>query len=137
MATWARMAAAGWIVGFGAGVVAASPQIAQVNSTGDEYRVFCGSCHGPEGKGDGPAAKSLRKRPADLTQLAKRNEGTYPADRAFKVIDGRVPVNGHGGPDMPAWGPIFSQSRESQTPEDVKARIDALVRYVETLQEKP
>ncbi len=98
--------------------------------------MFCGACHGAGGKGDGPAAKSFRKRPPDLTQLAKRNDGTFPADRVFKIIDGRTPVSGHGGPDMPVWGDVFAQSRESQTPDDVKARIEALVKYLETIQEK-
>jgi copper transport protein len=31
------------------------------------YRENCAVCHGPEGRGDGPAAPSLVPRPADLT----------------------------------------------------------------------
>ena len=31
----------------------------------------CAVCHGTAGKGDGPAANALKKRPADLTQLAR------------------------------------------------------------------
>jgi len=31
------------------------------------------SCHGAAGKGDGVIAGSLKRRPADLTQLAKKN----------------------------------------------------------------
>nr|WP_294517686.1 CopD family protein [uncultured Rhodopila sp.] len=31
------------------------------------YGPHCASCHGPEGKGNGPAAASLRIKPADLT----------------------------------------------------------------------
>jgi len=37
---------------------------------------------------------------------------------------------------MPVWGEVFAQSRESQTPDDVKARIEELVKYLETIQEK-
>jgi len=58
------------------------------------------------------------------------------ADDDFKVIDGRRPVSGHGGPDMPVWGDVFAQSRDSRSAEDVKARIDAIVKYLETIQEK-
>lgn len=46
------------------------------------------------------------------------------------------PVSGHGGPDMPVWGDVFAQSRESQGAEGVKARIESLVKYLESIQEK-
>ena len=31
------------------------------------YRINCAACHGPDGRGDGPAGAGLPKRPADLT----------------------------------------------------------------------
>jgi len=89
-----KILAAAWVVGLGTAAMVAGGQVAQVNSTDSEFKVFCGACHGAGGKGDGPAAKSFRKRPPDLTQLAKRNDGTFPADRVFKIIDGRTPVSG-------------------------------------------
>ncbi|HJM42792.1 MAG: cytochrome c [Nitrospinota bacterium] len=33
------------------------------------YAKFCASCHGNEGKGDGPAAASLNPRPSDFLHL--------------------------------------------------------------------
>jgi len=33
------------------------------------YERYCASCHGTEGKGDGPAAETLQPKPPDLTQL--------------------------------------------------------------------
>ena len=46
--------------------------------TGEEaYRRYCASCHGLEGKGDGPVAASLRRAPTDLTQLARRSGGRF------------------------------------------------------------
>ena len=114
---------------------ASGGQVVHVNASDAEYKVFCASCHGAGGKGDGPAAKSLRNKPADLTQLAKHDNGTFPTDRVFKIIEGRTPVAGHGGPDMPAWGAVFAQSRESQTPDEVKARIEALVKYLQGIQD--
>jgi putative copper export protein/mono/diheme cytochrome c family protein len=41
------------------------------------YAANCVTCHGPEGRGDGPAAKSLPERPADLTapHLLAHTEG--------------------------------------------------------------
>ena len=118
---------------------AARQATAQSNYAGEsEFRTYCVTCHGEAGKGDGPLAKSLRQHPADLTQLAKKNEGTFPSDRVFKIIDGRSPVPGHvsNGSDMPVWGDVFAKSSASKDAESVKARIDALVLFVQKLQEK-
>jgi hypothetical protein len=46
------------------------------------------SCHGEDGKGGGPAAATLKVRPADLTTIAKRNGGTLPKERVPAVIWG-------------------------------------------------
>jgi len=34
------------------------------------YVAKCQSCHGPEGRGDGPASRALPKRPRDFTQAS-------------------------------------------------------------------
>lgn len=102
----------------------------------NDFNAYCASCHGPTAKGDGPIANSFRKRPADLTKLSSRNNGVYPSEIVFKTIDGKTPVAGHGGPDMPTWGDVFSKSSESSTAEAVRQRIDSLVKYLETLQDK-
>ncbi len=99
------------------------------------YVNYCGSCHGPQAKGDGPMASVMRIRPADLTTIAKRNGGKFPADTVFRSIDGRNPVMGHGGQNMPVWGDAFLRSGAS--PDVVRARVDALVRYLESIQQKP
>jgi hypothetical protein len=52
------------------------------------------------------------------------------------IIDGRRPVPGHGGPDMPVWGDAFKASQAGGDEAAVKARIDELVRYIESLQAK-
>jgi mono/diheme cytochrome c family protein len=36
----------------------------------DLYTKHCGACHGPTGKGDGPAAAALNPKPADFTNKA-------------------------------------------------------------------
>ena len=53
-----------------------------------EYRYHCGQCHGTNGKGDGPVASVLTKKPADLTLLAKDNGGSFPEDKVVSVING-------------------------------------------------
>ena len=78
----------------------------------------------------------MRRRPANLTEIGKRNKGEFPADEVFKTIDGRTPVKGHGGPDMPVWGDVFSKSSDGGDPAIVAARIKALVAYLESIQAK-
>jgi mono/diheme cytochrome c family protein len=101
-----------------------------------DFQAYCASCHGSEAKGDGIIAKSLAKRPPDLTLLAKRNNDLFPKDKVFKMIDGRTPGSSHAGADMPMWGEVFAKSAESPEPEATAARITALTNYLETIQAK-
>ena len=119
-----------------AATVGARPQTAQIAEGKQKYAFYCASCHGAEGKGDGTLGKSLRKRPADLTQLTKKNQGQFPTETVAKLIDGRSGDEAHLKGDMPIWGDVFAKSQTNTSPEDVKARIDALVKYLETIQDK-
>jgi mono/diheme cytochrome c family protein len=101
-----------------------------------DFQTYCASCHGTMAKGDGVIAKSLVKRPPDLTQLAKRNNDVFPHDKVFKMIDGRSPGASHPGTDMPIWGDVFAKSTDSPGLEAAAARITALVRHLEMIQEK-
>ncbi|MGZ4843952.1 MAG: c-type cytochrome, partial [Candidatus Angelobacter sp.] len=38
----------------------------------DIYRAHCASCHGTEGKGDGPVAAALTTKMPDLTTITQR-----------------------------------------------------------------
>jgi mono/diheme cytochrome c family protein len=123
-----------------AGVVLATvplgAQSSQTSSpTGDYlFRTYCASCHGTSARGDGPLAESMRKRPADLTEIARRNQGVFPRDQVFRIIDGRQSVKGHGGANMPVWGDVFARSSEVSNEAAITERIEALVRYLEGLQ---
>jgi hypothetical protein len=79
----------------------------------------------------------LNRRPSDLTTIARRNGGKYPAEMVFRTIDGRNAVLGHGGQGMPVWGDAFLRAQGGATPEVIRARVEALVNYLETIQQKP
>jgi mono/diheme cytochrome c family protein len=73
--------------------------------SGEElYRRFCASCHGLEGRGDGPVAASLRVEVPDLTRTARRAHDADPRDRIVRIIDGRYIIGAHGTRLMPVWG---------------------------------
>jgi mono/diheme cytochrome c family protein len=97
------------------------------------YRTYCASCHGSEGRGDGPAAKTLRAAPPDLTTIAERRNGAYPSYDVAQIIDGRKPLPGHTRLDMPVWGAVLSVMERQNEPA-VKARVNALVTHLESLQ---
>jgi mono/diheme cytochrome c family protein len=100
------------------------------------YGSYCASCHGKEGKGDGPIAANLRTAPADLTLIARRNHGKFDGEKVRAAIDGRGPKQVHGGSDMPVWGDAFKRAGDSYSEAAVKERIDALVDYLADIQEK-
>lgn len=105
------------------------------------FRVYCVSCHGDNADGDGRLAEYLTVKPADLTTIAKRNDGEFPAQRIHRVIDGREKVPGHGS-EMPVWGDAFQRadSLDTQPPDErerqVERKIDSLVHYLWSIQEE-
>ena len=111
-----------------------TPETAAVQSGRDLFATYCASCHGIGGRGNGPAAEELRHRPADLTQFAKRNGGVFNGARIHSIVDGRA-VKAHGTMEMPVWGDAFKW-REGLPEDGITVRIDALVRYLESIQER-
>lgn len=103
------------------------------------YEVYCWNCHGETGRGNGPMAEMLTVRPTDLRLLSASNEGEFPFDRLYRVIDGREEVAGHGDREMPIWGMTFQERGLDRNQEDeVRGRILQLILYLRSIQiEKP
>ena len=99
------------------------------------FRTHCASCHGEHAQGNGPMADQLRTPPPDLTTFTARNGGIFPGERVNRIIDGRG-VASHGDREMPIWGDAFKSSRDGLTADGVKKRIEALVRYLESIQKR-
>jgi mono/diheme cytochrome c family protein len=92
------------------------------------YQRYCASCHGAEGRGDGPAAAGKTPKATDLTTT----EPDVP--HLMQVIDGRVTVEGHGTSAMPVWGNVFQQVHDDpHTQRKVLLDIQALAEYVASL----
>ena len=96
---------------------------------------YCASCHGPSGHGDGPVGEALPVRPPNLALLAKRNGDQFVAARIERLIDGRDVMTAHGTMEMPIWGDAF-RDREGLSDQSVKVRIEAIVRYLASIQER-
>ncbi len=91
----------------------------------------CASCHGLEGKGDGPVAKNLKTQPPDLTRIAKE-DGKFPATRIEQQIQGEAMTTSHGTREMPVWGSVF---RRQAGEGFAKLEIYNLTKYLESIQQ--
>jgi mono/diheme cytochrome c family protein len=109
--------------------------LAAQDSNGRQMFVsYCASCHGVDGKGSGPVASSLRKRPTDLTTLAKKNGGKFPGAEVTRELKSIYQAP-HGSMEMPVWGPFFTEL--SPRGEAIGTlRITNIVNYIESLQLK-
>ncbi len=102
------------------------------------YVTYCASCHGADGRGDGPVAAALVSPATDLTRISERAGGAYPVDSVYAYIDGREDVAAHGTRDMPVWGNIWIEEHgEPVQQEAVAHRINELVEYLRTIQAAP
>jgi len=96
------------------------------------YQAYCAACHGPQGKGNGPAAPALKVPPPDLTTYAKRHGGTFSAaDVEDKVLGKSLPP-AHGDSEMPIWGPVFRDVSVDNM--ERKLRISNLVDFLKSIQ---
>lgn len=78
----------------------AAPQGAEV------FQVYCASCHGETGHGDGPAGASLVPAPKDLVELQLKVEDDY---LFWRISDGK------SGTAMVAWKGILTDEQIWQT----------------------
>ena len=109
-----------------------------------EFRQYCAQCHGMNAIGDGPVAPALKKKPANLTLLSKKNGGVFPEKEVRDFIDGSKTAASHGTREMPIWGYAFMYRRGAQastgaeplSQEQVDQKINLLVAYVKSIQEK-
>ena len=114
--------------------------VASADTSGKSlYLTDCARCHGADGKGDVPGMMAVPGyRHVDLTQLSKDNDGKFPRQQVFDVIDGRKRILPHFIGDMPVWGLKYQQDAQPgpETEKTIKQKISALVGYIESIQEQ-
>ena len=143
-----------WLI-FG-GLVAGFVATAQAGDSDvgkSEFQSSCASCHGTDGKGKGPVSGLLKVPPADLTVLAKKNNGVFPTNATYEIIYGSKIIPAHGTREMPIWGYQFNPLHsphdidlsywrwrmfgpEPSSEVVVRARILTVIDYLSRIQEK-
>jgi len=97
------------------------------------YLAHCASCHGNDARGSGIIAPYLKIHPSDLTQIASRNQGAFPFDLVFDIVEGRE-IPGHGTRAMPVWGPAFTGLDPEANKTSVKEQVAELVYFLKSIQ---
>ena len=89
---------------------------ASITRGADLFATHCASCHGRQGRGDGPAGRFFRTKPSDLT-----------ADHVYAHMDGDLywwVVNGMGAV-MPPFGAVLDEDARWNLIDFVRANTDA------------
>lgn len=103
--------------------------------TGAElYQRHCAACHGSDLRGGGTAPYPFRV-PPDLTSLARRHGGTFPAAYVENVLRNGVVMPAHGPAEMPIWGIDFRDADELNSAQ-ISERIAALTQFIESRQKR-
>ena len=100
------------------------------------FKNNCAACHGLDGRGNGPVSQALKQEVPDLTRLAQRNDGVFPAlhVRTAILFGGEDLLPAHGSKQMPIWGPIFHEIEFDQDLGHV--RLENITKYLESIQRK-
>jgi mono/diheme cytochrome c family protein len=116
--------------------VGTSARAAETDSGKQLYKQYCSSCHGMEGRANGPVSPYLKIKVPDLTLLKKNNQGIYPMAKVMSAIDGSRAVRAHGDREMPVWGEIFRKEAEDAKYTELTALLKGklIAEYVATLQ---
>jgi hypothetical protein len=98
-----------------------------------------------EATGNGPVARALRTKPANLRMLTKKNGGVFPEQEIRDFIDGTKEMAAHGAREMPIWGLAFQyrggpvgeiHGPPPASKDEVDSRINNLVDYIKSIQGK-
>jgi len=100
------------------------------------YLKYCASCHGKEGRGDGPVSPLLKIKVPDLTLLRRKSGGIFPLRQVMSTIDGTRIVQAHGEREMPVWGEAFEKELEGERypKRTVLLKVREIAEYLATIQ---
>jgi hypothetical protein len=71
-----------------------------------------------------------------LTRIAARRGNRFPESEVFRIVDGQSGAGVHGTRHMPVWGYEFFDVNvdDERAHREATRRVDALVRYLESIQ---
>jgi hypothetical protein len=109
------------------------------------YGTHCASCHGSDGRGDGPMAEFLTVEVPDLATIQRDNGGIFPFARVFRIIEEGAENEVHAASGMPAWSERLLTDtyilhgirvEPGQREAFVRSRILAVIDHIAGMQEQ-
>ena len=79
-----------------------------------DFGELCAQCHGAGGTGEGRTLTEAN--PPDLTLLSRKNQGKFPFEHVYRVVDGREMTESHSRAAMPFWGQALRKRGKENTP---------------------
>lgn len=95
----------------------------------DVYDTYCASCHGPSGKGNGPAVRAVEVPVPDLTLIVLRDGKFVP-----EHVISHIRWNGDAAP-MPKWHRVLADAYAANGMEPIV--YCNLARHLEGMQVTP
>ncbi|MEE8558091.1 MAG: cytochrome c [Myxococcota bacterium] len=102
-----------WTLGIGLAALLIGASLTSAETKGDPatgkktYDIYCVTCHGPVGDGQGPVGKTLQPPPRDFTKGDFKFGG---ADQEiFDIISNGAAIKG-GSPLMAPWGAVIPEA---------------------------
>jgi mono/diheme cytochrome c family protein len=130
----------GSVLALGIALAFAQTALAVDNDVADGHKYFvrfCASCHGTDGTGDGPVAKSLTTPPANLRKLGDKYGMPLPAHTIAEFIDGRDTPRAHGSHEMPVWGEkLYEMGAGERGEYEIGEVIGKIIAYLNTIQDR-
>ena len=117
--------------------VATPAQQAQAVDRGQrQFRSSCAGCHGADALGNGAIAPFLAAAVPDLTLIATRNKGVFPANEVYRIIDGQADLRAHGPRHMPVWGYEFfgDDADDESAHREATLKIEQVLSYLRSIQ---
>ena len=128
------------ILAIGIALAFALPAQAAGDDVADGHKYFvryCASCHGTDATGDGPVAKTLVTRPANLRKLGDKYGMPLPAHKIAEFIDGRDTPRAHGSHEMPVWGEkLYEMGAGERGEYGIGEVIGKIIAYLNTIQDR-
>jgi hypothetical protein len=113
-----------------------SPETHVLDQGKHRYEESCSGCHGMSARGNGPVSPLLPVPVPDLTLIASRRGGSFPADEVYQIVDGQADLSAHGPRHMPVWGyEFFGEGADDEVAHrKATEKVESLVQFLSAIQ---
>jgi len=84
----------------------------------------------------GRMAPILKVPVPDLTLIASRRGGSFPADEIYRIVEGQADLGAHGPRNMPVWGyEFFGEDLGDEAAHgEATQKVESLLEFLRSIQ---